>query len=379
MAKTQQGQPAAQKPAVAEHESAFLKSNAALINETARVYGLADKATHKDRAKVREDWKAVLKDGDGWRIIKNHFGICVILHGFEGRLFEAIYDSHLAKQTGRFAEAMRNVTRLVDFRVDKFAPFVAEQLVDAFYAKFGSGRTAVPAGNLLAAMQQTELTWNPDVQTLEYWIESSARRSSNRAEHDRKVHEQIAVSTSEGEEVGQPDEPKPDPRVELTSKLEAAQARKAQAVESEDFVAAKAAKDEIAQLESELAVLDQPESEPTLMSTPVEVVTEAIVPTTAPTPTPVPVAAVPATTPTAPTPTAITPQPTLAPAPAGNGVANFLAAIEAFKKEVRNTNAPKKVTKELKAAFIEKADKIFVDGNPSALEPARSRFRSLLT
>ncbi|MBI2669844.1 MAG: hypothetical protein HYX20_01715 [Candidatus Yanofskybacteria bacterium] len=372
MAKTQQGQPAAQKPAT-EHESAFLKSNAVLINETAKIYGLADKATPEDKAKVREGWKAALKDGDGWRIIKNHFGMCVILHGFEGRLFEAIYDSHLAKQTGRFAEAMRNVARLVDFRVDKFAPFVAEQLVDAFYEKFGNSSRTSAAGDLLAAMQQTELSWNPDVQTLEYWVESSARRSANRTERSAKTQTAITEALNEGEGVGgvgseltEPTEPepKPEPRVELTSKLEAARARKVKAVESEDFAAAKAAKDEIVQLESELATLDQPKM-------------EAIFPTTAPAYAPVPVAAVPATTPTPASAPTVTAQP--APASTGNGEATFLTAIEAFKKEVRDTKPSAKLSKELKAGFLNTADKFFAEGNVSGLEPMRSRFRSLLT
>lgn len=327
MAKTQ-GQPAAQKPATAEHESTFLKRNAALINETARIYGLADKATPEDKAKVREDWKTALKDGDDWRIIKNHFGMCVILHGFEGRLFEAIYNSHLAKETGRFAEAMRNVARLVDFRVDKFAPFVAENLINAFYDKFGSGGTAVPAaGNLLAAMQQTELTWNHDAQTLERWVESSARRSANRAERSAMTQNAIVEALlNEDEGVGSEAEPEPDPRVELTSKLEAARVRKTQAVESEDFTAAKAAKDEIVKLEIELAVLNLPETATIETLVPVEVVTKTIVPVTAPAPTPVATAQV--TTPATPTPTA-TAQPTPVAAPAST--LNFPTRVESSK------------------------------------------------
>ena len=210
---TTKGQPAAQKPA-ADHESAFLKTNAALINETARVYGLGNKATPEEWGKVREAWKASLKDSDDWRVIKNHLGMCVINHGFTGRLFEAIYDPNFARVTGKNAEALGRLAHRLDFRVDKFMPYVAERLLDVFYDMRG-GDTANETNDLLAAMQQVEKTSDPDVQTLEIWVESSARRRENRAERSAKTQAAIvALADDEGTDEVQPDpEPQPDLRV----------------------------------------------------------------------------------------------------------------------------------------------------------------------
>ncbi|MDO8424252.1 MAG: hypothetical protein Q7S54_01420 [bacterium] len=257
MAKTT-GPSAPTKPT--NHESAFIKMNAQLILQTGKVFEVASKATPEEKTQIKNAWKKALEGSNYWTAIKNHFGMAVIHNaGFDGRLFEAIYDGSYAKLVGHYAEAMRDLSRLIEFRVDTFAPFVASGLVDAFYEK-NSKKTNVPSGDLLATMEQTELTSNPDVKTLEHWIETSAQRSQDRRERANKTQVAIAKALADGEGSG---EVEPDPRVELQSKLEAAKARKATAVESEEFAAATVAKNEIAQLETELAALDaEPPSEP---------------------------------------------------------------------------------------------------------------------
>ena len=312
---TNQGQPAAQKPA--DHESDFLKKNAALINDTARVYGLASKATPEDWGKIREAWKTSLKDGDDWRVVKNHFGMCIVNHGFTSRLFEAIYDTHFARVTGKNAEAMGRLAHRLEFRIDKFTPFVAEKLLDVFYDTKGGG-TANETNDLLAAMQQVEKTSDPDVQTLEIWVESSARRRENRAERSAKTQAAIvALADDEGTgEIEPAPEPQPDPRVELQSKLEAAleaaQGRKAQAVAADNDEELTAAVVEIKSLKAELAALDRVDK--TALAIDAELATP-------PTPVPAPIAAAPAAS----APIAAPPE------PMAHGNSDFLVALKSSK------------------------------------------------
>lgn len=360
--KSTQGQPAPTKPA--EHESAFLKKNVTLINETARIFCISNNATVEERAGIRESWKKALETGHDWTMIKNRFGLTIInFAGFDGRLFEAIYDARLAKQIGRYAEAMKRVANLVDFRVNEFSPFEAADLVGIYYEKFSGDTNAVAPGDLMAAFQQIEKTFNPDIQTLEYWVDSSARRKHDRKKQEAAIQGAISEALDEGNAedniVGE-HEP-PDPRVELTSQLEAAQGRKTQAVTDEDFAAATVAKLEIAQLEAELAALDaKPEFAPALA------------------PAPALVEAAPAAIPAPPTPAPVAPQPVAitatVPAPEPNGSALTQPTPAStdddgakFLKEVQASRLSKGVRDGLIAAFA----------NGTAVDVLRGRLTTL--
>ncbi len=360
-----------------EHASLFLERNKGLIQKTARLLAIGAPALSPEaKAELREEWRQALRSNVEWRIIRNQFGLVVVnFDGFDGRLFEAIYEGPYARLTGNNAEALRNVSQMVGYRVDRFTPYTAAMVVDAYYAKFSG--TTIP-GDLLAAMTAIQKTSNKDVQTLEHWIESSERRKADREQKERET--QAAINEGLAGLGKKKPEPDPDPRVEVVAKLAAAKASKASALEAEDGDALKAAKVEIAKLEAELAALDA-----------------AAAAKPAPAPAPVQKSATPSATPKAET-TVATAAPVAAIKPNGAAIAiatpvqpsvanvategegdddvdSFFLDVEEFKKLIMASL----VSEHWKEVFVEAANKVFGLGNPSELGPMKTRFEKIKT
>lgn len=257
MAK-QQGQPAPTKLANTNQGSEFMVKNRQLILETAAAY----KAGGTTIEEVRQKWQSLLKKEGGWNFLRGHLGMIYITQdGFDARrLFSCVFDDRYAESLGRLAETMKRLAtkcgghRLTGFGYER----PAEDLLADYYQKFGEVSPA--NGDLAAAFEQVDQMLDPDVMYLERWLESSRRRRSSgndRAERGVKTQAAIEEALAEGEgEVTEPEPTVVDPRTKIRAAIVNAAGRKADAIASEDFVAASAAKEEIALLESELEALD---------------------------------------------------------------------------------------------------------------------------
>lgn len=333
-----------QAQSTGQNTLSLLERVTALLIETDAVYRLGDKAPKERVTTLLKNWSGALSEGDDRGALVGYLMVPLIAGAFEDRILNLVFEDR--RSITFYSDLATDWRAVIDATgIDAppaFNRFHAGKALDALDAKTAE---LPKGGSLLGFAQRTEATRGIGSRLLA-WVEKPTHREDARSKVALVVEANAPIP--------------PDPRVELQSKLEAAQARKTQALEAEDYTVAATAKQEIAQLETELAALDTKteklEPVPTLASTPptpTSVVVSATQPTddkpgkkkglgrkiaeatgiVAPMPNPA---------------TTVAPAAILAPA----GPNGKIVDLKTFKGQVKATDLGKELTDSLLARFV---------------------------